>query len=155
MDALPNDIFDLRRRKRIFCTNSTARRICGRPAPHALRAYPRGKAAGAVRADATALQHPGNRTFTGYSALCTAAGWKRTACRHGGGGRRLRSSSPHFPPQPARTKNPSAYRFGTRYRPDTRIYVRPRIHRWRQARIPDHYRMLMGDGEAKRWCTAD
>ena len=75
-------------------------------------------------------------TFTGYSALCMAAGLEEDGVldtvevddeleefaasffRRSPHGQKIRQH------------------IGTRYRPDTRIYVRPRIHRRRQARIP-------------------
>ena len=69
-----NDMFTtFRHRKKSFCTNSTARRICGSYS----RACSRGiskASCWAARADATAPHILEIGTFTGYSALCMAAG---------------------------------------------------------------------------------
>ena len=77
-------------------------------------------------------------TFTGYSALCMAAGLEEDGVLDTVevDDELEEFAASFFRRSPHGRKNPSAYRFGTRYRPDTRIYVRPRIHRWRQARIP-------------------
>lgn len=76
-------------------------------------------------------------TFTGYSALCMAAGLEEDGVLDTVEvDDELEEFAASFSAAARTDKNPSAYRFGTRYRPDTRIYVRPRIHRRRQARIP-------------------
>ena len=90
-------------------------------------------------------------TFTGYSALCMAAGLEEDGVLDTVevDDELEEFAASFFRRSPARTKNPSAYRFGTRYRPDTGYTFDLVFIDGDKREYPDYYRMLMGDGGSK------